>query len=148
MMQAKDLENLLRTEIPIAQVIGIHDLHLSQDELTMILPLQPNINHKGTLFGGSLYSAGALSCYGLFLAGLRAESLSTNNIVISDGNMRYLAPVDQDAKVTARWKSHTEQVEFFRILALKKKARIQMTAQISIEAKICAEFAGQFVAHL
>lgn len=147
-MLAKDLETLLKTEIPIAQAIGIRDLQLGEGSLTFTLPLQPNINHKGTLFGGSLYSAGALSCYGLFLLGLRNESVSTNNIVISEGSMRYLAPVNQDARVTALWSSAAERSRFFASLMSRKKARVPMKAVISIQDLICAEFTGEFVAHL
>ncbi len=147
-MQAQELENLLKTEIPIAAHLAIHSLHLANDELTLTLPLTPNINHKGTLFGGSLYSGCALACYGLFLSGLQVHSFTTKDIVIAEGNIRYRAPVQEDAKIRAQWNSREEKDHFFQTLKLRKKAKVLMTAQILVDEKICAEFSGYFVAHI
>jgi len=102
---SQDLEKLLKTTIPLSEHMGVHSFNLSAESLSLILPLYPNRNHKQTLFGGSLYSASALACYGLFLAGLRAAEISTDNIVISHGDMKYLAPVNDDALVVAKWSS-------------------------------------------
>lgn len=148
MMLASELGDLLRTEIPIAQTIGIRNFTLSENHFSFELPLQPNINHKGTLFGGSLYSAGALACYGLFLSEIRAKDFGTNNIVISEGSMKYVAPVDQDAVVRASWSSPEEKQEFFDTLAAKNRARVLMRAKIEINGKLCAEFSGYFVAKI
>jgi thioesterase domain-containing protein len=146
-MQAKDLETLLKSEIPISQQLGVHDFRLGNDELRLRLDLKPNVNHKGTLFGGSLYSAGALSCYALFLSGLREGAVTTNNIVIAEGNMKYIAPVAEDAVVRAFWNSPEEKEQFFKTLASKNKARVLMRAQVLNQNKVCAEFSGYFVAH-
>jgi thioesterase domain-containing protein len=145
-MTALEIENLLKSQIPISNHLGLHHFELGTQDLTFDLSLMPNVNHKGTLFGGSLYSASALACYGLFLSGLRQHNFSTNNIVISEGQMRYLAPVDRDAKLRAFWNSTTEQGQFFEGLSAKKKARVLMRAQGLVEEKICAEFSGLFVA--
>jgi len=147
-MQANELGQLLTTEIPIAGEIGIRNFKLSSDQFSFELPLDPNRNHKGTLFGGSLYSAGALSCYGLFLVGLRGSSIGTNNIVIAEGQMKYKAPVDQDAKVVASWNSDLEKEQFFKTLTLKNKARVLMRAHVFIGDQVCAEFSGLFVAQI
>lgn len=147
-MQALDLENLLKTEIPISKEMGVRQFQLTPEGLSMVLPLQENRNHKGTLFGGSLYSAGALACYGLFLMGLRDKAIATNDIVISEGTMKYIAPVNQDARVEAKWNSSSERVQFFEALKIKRKARVLMKAQILIGNKVCAEFSGNFVAKI
>lgn len=147
-MQAKDLEALLKQEIPIAQAMGIKNFHLTNDRMSFQLPLSPNINHKGTLFGGSLYSACALGCYALFLYELRNANVHTNNIVISEGGIQYMAPVSEDAKVVATWKTPEERDQFFQVLKLKRKARVQMQGEIWSKDRICAEFIGTFVAFL
>ncbi|MEZ0391891.1 MAG: YiiD C-terminal domain-containing protein [Pseudobdellovibrionaceae bacterium] len=148
MTLAADLGKLLNDEIPISKTMGIRDFQLSKTQFSFELPLQPNINHKGTLFGGSLYSAGALACYGLFLSGLRDQSIATKNIVIAEGGMKYLAPVDANAKVEATWNSDQERIQFFKTLQSKKKARVLMRAQVLVGQQICAEFSGFFVAHI
>lgn len=147
-MQTHELEHLLKSEIPIAQHLGIRNLHFSENDLVLTLPLQPNVNHKGTMFGGSLYSASALASYALFLSGLRDADVHTNNIVISDGNIKYMAPVDQDAQVKAVWNSIEEKEKFFKTLKSKSKARVLIRVEISVGSRTCAEFTGSFVAQL
>ncbi len=62
--------------------------------------------------------------------------------------MKYVSPVDGEAKVRAFWTSELERENFFQTLAQKKKARILLRAQVSVKERICAEFSGQFVAFL
>jgi thioesterase domain-containing protein len=147
-MKAPELEKLLKTEIPISASMGFRDLQIETDALSLTLPLRPNKNHKGTLFGGSLYAGCALACYGLFLMRLREQGVQSNDLVIANGEIKYIAPVDEDATIRARWPSLKEKEQFFKTLEIKKKARIPMTAEVSVKGKICAVFTGQFVAHL
>jgi thioesterase domain-containing protein len=147
-MRISDIEALLKKDIPISAEMGVRDFQLDSEGLQFCLPLQPNVNHKGTLFGGSLYSAGALGCYALFLSGLREASLHTNNIVISEGHIQYNFPVEGDAQVIAHWSSLQDRSQFFQTLKSKKKARVQMKAEIWSAGKACALFTGSFVAFL
>lgn len=147
-MLPNELQNLLKTEIPIATHIAVHSFKLGDNELSLQLPLQPNVNHKGTLFGGSLYSACALACYGLFLSGLQMGAIHTNNIVIGEGQIRYMVPVDEDATVKASWNSDEEREQFFGTLHSKRRARVLMRAQVLVKDTVCAEFSGSFVAQL
>lgn len=152
-MTASELEKILLTEIPLSRAMGFRDLRLESsslpttDSLQLTLPLVPNKNHKGTLFGGSLYAGATLACYGLFLMQLRERGFTSNDLVIAQGEIKYLAPVVEDALIQARWPSEQEKEKFFSTLKLKQKARIAMSAEISTQGKICAQFTGQFVAH-
>lgn len=147
-MDAKQLEELLKKDIPISQAIGFKNLRVGSEKVQFDLPLKPNVNHKGTLFGGSLYSACALGSYALFLSQLRSASLHTNNIVISEGSMKYLSPVGTDCRVEATWVSAAEKKQFFKTLQIKKKARIQIEAKVLMVDQICAAFQGTFVAFI
>jgi thioesterase domain-containing protein len=143
-----ELETLLHKEIPLSQEMGVEILSLDPMQLELRLPLEPNKNHKNTLFGGSLYSACALACYGLFLTALRAENINTNNIVIGEGEIQYKAPVTKDTLVTASWPSPLEKVDFFTQLSKKGKARINMKALIEEDGVTACTFTGRFVAFL
>ncbi len=145
-MQISELQNLLNREIPLSQHMGAQIQKIDPMELLMYLPLNANKNHKNTLFGGSLYAACALSCYGLFLSGLRDKGILTQNIVIADGNIRYLQPVTQDTVVKAEWPTKIEKSDFFDQLKAKGKARITMKATITENQLIACEFTGRFVA--
>lgn len=119
---------------------------LADDELALSLPLAPNKNHKGTLFGGSLYAASALACYGLFLSSLQNRNLFTQNIVLADGDIRYLAPAHKQARVVARWPDERDKQDFFSTLEKRAKARVAMKAEIFCEDQLVCKFSGRFVA--
>lgn len=140
------LESLLHTKIPISKAMDIRVESLSPMELIMTLPIDVNHNHKGTVFGGSLYSGSACACYGLFLWGLREAAFATEDLVIAEGHIRYLKPVGTDARIVACWPEPSSQSEFFKSLQQKGKARIEMKAKIFSLGEQCAEFSGIFVA--
>lgn len=146
-MTAAELENLFYKEIPISKSMGIKVLQSSSLDIVLKVNLLENKNHKGTVFGGSQYSACAIACYGLFLNGIREQGHQTNNIVIADGNIKYKAPVDQDFFVEAKWDAVIKN-EFFEKLKLLSKAKVELKAQVKIDSQVKAEFNGHFVAFL
>jgi thioesterase domain-containing protein len=147
-ISAPELEALFAKEIPISKSMGIRVISMGLDEAKIEIPLKLNTNHKGTVFGGSLYAGCAFACYGIFLSSLRAEGIQTNDIVISEGTIKYLAPVDADCTITSGFENQKERQIFFQTLKNKNKARQKMRAQIHVGQKLCAEFSGQFVAIL
>lgn len=52
----KQLQEVLNTEIPLTNSIGIQVGEHTDLSLTLHAPLINNINHKRTAFGGSIYS--------------------------------------------------------------------------------------------
>ena len=48
------MEQTMRTEIPITQYLEFSVDRFSSEGLVLQTPLAANINHKGTVFGGSL----------------------------------------------------------------------------------------------
>lgn len=105
-----------------------------------------NKNHIGTVFGGSLYCFTALSSYGLMWAALSARGMMTGNIVISEGHIRYLSPVQGDFEARCLTPSMPEMEEFFHSLLKKGKARLPLTAEVVWNNKVCAIFQGTYVA--
>jgi thioesterase domain-containing protein len=144
---ALELQKLFNKEIPITLAMGLTVVTASSSNVILNFKLADNRNHKGTAFGGSQYSACALACYGLFLVGIREKGFPTNNIVISDGEINYKAPVEDNFIATAIWPEKSRSV-FFDKLTKKKKSKISLTAEISSAGKICTTFKGDFVAIL
>lgn len=146
-MTHQELQDLFYREIPISQDMAVTVISASSTEVQLSIGLKENRNHKGTAFGGSQYAACALSCYGLFLVGVRERGITTNNIVIADGAIKYKAPVTTDFKVIAKWEN-SEKDSFFKKLDLHKKAKVELKAQIFSGSNLCSEFSGFFVAIL
>jgi thioesterase domain-containing protein len=136
----------LHSDFPIAKAMGAEVRGVDSIHCSVQVPLAPNINHKGTVFGGSLYSASALSCYGLVLFGLQSRGIKTDNVVIAQGEMKYIKPVTGNFEVIATWESTELAEEFFKTLLKKGKARTSLRAQVILDAQVCAQFNAQFVA--
>ncbi|WP_312233424.1 YiiD C-terminal domain-containing protein, partial [Stutzerimonas nitrititolerans] len=48
------LEDLLHHDIPLTRALGLRVEQWENHELRVKVPLQANINHKSSMFGGSL----------------------------------------------------------------------------------------------
>ncbi|HKE43757.1 MAG TPA: YiiD C-terminal domain-containing protein, partial [Steroidobacteraceae bacterium] len=59
------LKAWMNAEIPLTRHIDVRIAGYDQDTLTLLAPLAANSNHKGTAFGGSLFSLAVLAGWGL-----------------------------------------------------------------------------------
>ena len=145
-MSPKELQTKLETEIPITKELGFQVTSLALEKAECVLPLEPNINHKGTLFGGSQYSGCALACYTLFLHNVRSLQEHTNNIVVSHADIRYHKPAQGNVKIEATWSAEGEREHFLDSLKRKGKARVALVARVKDDNDLLlTEFLGHFV---
>lgn len=54
------LQSVLHSDIPLTREMGLEVIDWQQHTLRLQLPLAANVNHKSTMFGGSLYCAAVL----------------------------------------------------------------------------------------
>jgi len=94
-LEIKSLQEILNTEIPLTKAIGIKVVEYNDNRLTLRAPIDNNINHKCTAFGGSLYSISVLTGWGLIYLLLKEYGLS-GHIVIHESNTKFLKPVATD----------------------------------------------------
>ena len=93
MNSAIELQNVLHNEIPITRRIGIQVEHCDVDRIVLTAPIEPNINHKCTAFGGSLYSVAVLAGWSFVFHNMKLHHLH-GHIVIQHSDVDYIAPVD------------------------------------------------------
>lgn len=125
--------------------MGLQVLSLSCDQAVVSVPLAPNINHVSTAFGGSLYAAAALACYALFQAISREAGGLSDNLVIQEGKIRYLAPVLGDFEIHATPEGPEDVRSFIAALKRHGRARMKLKSQVLCQGKPCAEFEGVYV---
>lgn len=125
----KSIEHKILTEIPILQSIKIQLLALSDEESVVGVELAPNHNHKGTAFGGSLYSASVAACYSLLYYWQTKLNITGRDIVIAHGDIHYLKPVEQDFLVIARFEKEDSEL-MLRSLNQSRTIRIPMRASV------------------
>jgi thioesterase domain-containing protein len=140
------LENTLHTAIPLTREIGIEVVDYTGDSLTLKAPLEKNINHKCTAFGGSLYSVSVLSGWGLIYLLLKQHNLS-GHIVIQESHTKFLKPVVSNLTAKCAFESEEQRERFIRMYRRKGLARIQLESRMLANGDSHVIFNGNYVVH-
>lgn len=138
----------LAGEIPISQALGIRPLRYDGAELVLGAPLEPNLNHKHTAFGGSLYCASVLAGWGLLHLQWRQAarpSQATAQIVIQDANIDYRHAVEGDFEAVCPWPVDFDPQRLWRALERRGRARIELAVRIGPPADPAVRFTGRYV---
>lgn len=147
-MTTDELYHKLTTDIPLTRHLGFKILEATPFRVHLKAQLSDNINHKGTAFGGSLYTLSVLAAYSLVYLGLEKESIKTNNIVIQKGEIKYLKPVTADFDIVCEFNKPELYQKFFYCLERWGKVRELMKVEVRCKGEICARLDGIFVVHL
>ena len=138
------LQQTIDDNIPLVSALGASVASYDGQTLIVELPLAPNVNHKNTAFGGSLYCAGVLSAWGLlYLKLLEVEEEGV--IVIFDGRVHYHKPVTEAFKSICELSDHSAWEKFIKIYRRMGKARLKIESEIICDDQVCASFYGEFV---
>jgi len=143
------LQQVLHRDIPLTREMGLEVLGWQQQCLRLQLPLAPNVNHKSTMFGGSLYCAAVLAGWGWLHLRLRELGIDDGHIVIQEGQVSYPLPVNGAAVACC---PAPEDQAWERFLALYRR---RGRARLTLETRVCnagseepaVVFSGQYVLH-
>lgn len=139
------LESILHHDIPLTREMGLKVLDWQHDQLQLHLPLQANINHKSTMFGGSLYCGAVLAGWGWLHLKLREAGIEDGHIVIQEGQISYPLPFTRDATVVC---PAPEDKVWKRFLATYKRyGRARLTLETWIVNERSEERAVTFTGH-
>ena len=134
-------------EIPITRDIGLRVAHYDGEQLALAAPIGRNINHKATVFAGSLNSVVTLAGWGTIWLLLREMGIPAT-IVIQDSTSHYRRPVTRDFTAICS-RPGVEQVEqFARTLREKGRARLELAVTIHERDVLVMSFEGRDVALL
>lgn len=146
-MERDDLEIYLHEQIPLSAAMGVSVRSVTSDSVTLSAPLAPNINHKSTVFGGSASALCILSAWStlhvrLIDAGLPSE------IVIQSNTMDYERPMRGEFVATGAISAASDWEGFIRMLERRKRARVEIEAELRFGDEAVGAFRGRFVAFL
>jgi thioesterase domain-containing protein len=142
----EELQQVLHSEIPLTKTIGIKVIDRTDLSLTLSAPLENNINHKCTAFGGSIYSVAVLSGWGLIYLLLKQHGLS-GHVVIQESNTKFIKPVTSDITAKCSFKSKDQYERFLKMYQRKGIARIQLKSSITNDTGTNVIFKGSYVVH-
>ncbi len=143
MSLAQQIQELFYSKIPITQALGVRVEHYDDEGLILSAPLNANVNHLGTAFGGSLNALAVLSGYGLLWLELQDTQC---HIVIRKSSISYERPVRGELRATCVRPDRQALEEFKRTFQQTGKARIALTATIEDPGEMAVRFEGIFIA--
>ncbi len=127
--EAQQLVDFIRSEIPLALAMDLQLESCDEDRLCLRAPLAPNVNDKGCAFGGSLVSVMTLSGWALVELALRRRGEACD-VFVAESTVRYLQPLWQDFRSESRLADESDWDTFFRTLAARGRARIEVSCVI------------------
>lgn len=142
-----ELEDYLHEHIPLTGAMGIRVLSVDETGVTLQAPLEPNLNHRGTAFGGSVSTLGITAAWACLYSALRTSG-KTTRIVIQKSETSYLHPISSVFTVFCPAPSAVVMKRFLDTLERKGKARVSLKAVISCGPVEAAVFSGVYVAIL
>lgn len=120
--------------------------HCDSNKVELTAPLKPNINHKCTAFGGSLYSVAVLCGWGFVFHQMKQNNLS-GHIVIQHSEVDYKLPVDGEIRAVCEPGDKKILENFIRTYQRKGRARIKLKIKILFNEQDALLFSGHYVAH-
>ncbi|MBC7971843.1 MAG: YiiD C-terminal domain-containing protein [Verrucomicrobia bacterium] len=130
--------------IPITKHMGISVLAVDDVQISLLAPYAPNINHRETIFGGSISSLGILAGWALLWAKLQVEK-TPNRLVIQSSSTNFLKPASE-AVVAHCQCDRAHWLTFYTTLQRHGKARITLNVETRCGETIVATHVGQYVA--
>jgi thioesterase domain-containing protein len=141
------LEKHLHEHIPLSKAMHAKVECASLESVVLSAPLEPNINHRETAFGGSTSALAILSAWSLVHLRLQPEHPQCR-IVIHRNTMEYRLPIQGRFSATSRLAQPEIWDRFVQLLSRKGMARVRVNAVVESEQQIVGEFNGEFVALL
>ena len=146
MLQSPEsIEAYLHEHIPITRPIGVKVVAFDGEIIRLAAPLQPNLNHRHTVFGGSIATLGILANWTLIHLKLETEDLHPR-LVIQKSYVDYIEPIDNDFEAVAQIPDKAIWERFKKMLTQKGKARIAVRSEIQLNQRTVAIHEGAYVA--
>lgn len=143
------LESILHHDIPLTRDMGLKVLDWQAQQLRLQLPLEANVNHKSTMFGGSLYCGAVLAGWGWLHLRLKEEGIEDGHIVIQEGQISYPLPVTGDAVAICPAPEDKVWKKFLAMYQRYGRARLTLHTRVvnAGSEEDAVRFAGQYVLH-
>ncbi|WP_027967246.1 YiiD C-terminal domain-containing protein [Halomonas halocynthiae] len=133
----------LREAIPMADALSIRTMRRDAERLSWTLRLTPNLNDKGTGFGGALAAQATLLGWCWVTLWLRRNGMN-RNVVVAEASQRFLAPVTDDYHLHCFPASATGSTALAQRLRERGKGRIELVQQLWCGGTLCLEAEGNY----
>jgi thioesterase domain-containing protein len=144
-MTLDEITAYLHAHIPITRSLAAAAVLYDGTSLRLAAPLAPNLNHRGTAFGGSMSALAVLAGWALLHVKLRERGIE-NRLVIQRSTLDFEAPVDGDFVATATLPAPAAWNRFLLTLERHGRARVTVPATIACASGAGASHEGTYAA--
>ena len=144
-MQPGELAQYIHERIPLSKAIGVSVVSVADDSVILQAPLEPNLNHRHTVFGGSASALAILASWALLHVRLQSEGIA-DRLVIQRNVMEYQHPILGQFTARSMLERPDAWRQFTVMLARRGRARITVLAVLEHMGRVAGRFSGQFVA--
>ena len=138
------IERIWRDEIPLSNHLGIRLERLDPRGVELSAPLEPNRNHMGTGFAGSVLAAASLAGWATVIALLgRVEGA---NVVLQETQASFLEPVTGEFRVLAIAPNLAARERFLDAYRRRGRARIGIAIEVVQGERTVLRAESRFVA--
>ncbi len=135
----------LKGQIPLINHMGFLPLQWDGQQLVMSARLEPNVNDKGTGFGGSLATVATLCGWSIITLHLREQGRN-DDVVIRDSHLEYFLPVTSDFSAITTLPDQEQLATFDAKMSEKGRARMDLVIEIHQDDKLAMKLTGSYVA--
>ena len=149
MIDLKHFEAECRREIPLLTAMHLSFVEFDELALTMEAPLAPNINNKGTAFGGSIASICLFGGWAVSTLAFMDNGIHNTEIVVYKNEMIFERPARGHLAVRAYIESDDFEACLARLQA-EDPDRIRLNIRVDLchGDKRCAAMQGLYVVWL
>lgn len=140
----EELRRYLHEHIPLSRDMEVAVERADRDGVELSAPLTPNINHRETVFGGSLSALGILA--GWTLVYVRLRSLSAGRrIVIQRNRLEYLAPVTDRFAASCETPPESAWEKLLKLFHRRGMGRIELDVTLTSRGNTVGNYQGTYV---
>jgi len=134
----------LHEHIPLTMHMGVAVTVYNEQSVRLTAPLEPNLNHRNTAFGGSLSTLGIMAGWTLLHLRLQDAGIA-NRLVIQKSAMDFKRPAIGALEAVCSFTDDAEWARFTRMIVEKEKSRLTLISEIYSEGELVAVNEGFFV---
>ena len=139
----QELNDYLNRHVPLFRAMQAQIQRCDAAGLALTAPLEPNVNDKGTAFGGSMAAIAALTGWTMTTLALREHGESAE-IVIIDSHLKFLRPVREGIVAECVLPEPAMVEQFIHRYRERGKARWTVEVVIGAGGEPAMTFKGQY----
>ena len=144
-LSCQAVEQYLHEHIPLSKAMAVSVSSIDSSGVTLSAPIQPNINHRSTVFGGSISAISILSAWTLIHVRLQVLAIPCQ-IVIKSSNIDYTKPIETDFHAHCLSPLDRDWDRFITTITRRGKGRIVLDAEVYCQGLLSGKFRGEYVA--